>query len=197
MTRPDEYVRAVTELYDRGRTRIGKWDLKPDSDLKNYVLPKTALIPEADWVIMASIRDSENWFIDYQATTDNGGAWGNEVSKWLRKAGFTTVLGEWNYFFNKDESHLRRADRLYGNRHHVCLLLHADILYGKTGWTLTPNHWVVLASRIRFGYANGKATVSMTVFTWGTKRPIPQPGSAPPYLDDFLNHYYGFVACKY
>jgi hypothetical protein len=201
-TRPDEYVKAVTDLYDFGRTQIGKWKIAPGTDLKNYQLPPAARIPAADWVIMASIRDSENWLIDYEAETDNGGAWGDEVAEWLRKAGFTTVIEEWNSFFNKDEAHLRRANALYASGHKVCLLVHAEIVAlvgscAKIGWTFEPNHWVVLASKIAIVGAGSGSTVGMTVFSWGHKLSIPQLGCGPVHLSDFLQHYYGFVACKF
>jgi len=124
------------------------------------------------------------------------------VANWLRKAGFTTVIEEWNYVCNKDETHLRRADTLNESRHQVCLLIHAEMLVlagqcARTGWTFKPNHWVVLASRISFGGFGSKKTLSMTVFSWGERLPIPQPHCAPIYLSDFLQHYYGFVACKF
>jgi hypothetical protein len=192
-----DYVKAVINLYEHGRAIIGRWTLEPGDDLKNYRLPATAQIPSADWIIMASIRDSENFIFDYQATTDRGGAWGDEVANWMRAAGYKTVLEEWNESATKDENHLRRADTLHHQRHHVILLVHVHILDGRA-LTRAPNHWVVLSSRVHFGQANQKKTVSMTVFTWGRRFLVPQPPVPTPlYLSDFLDCYYGFVACKF
>jgi hypothetical protein len=65
---PLDYVIAVTQLYNIGGTRVRKWDLKPCSDLLKAPCP--ASIAEADWLILASIRDSENWFFDVTSDKD-------------------------------------------------------------------------------------------------------------------------------
>jgi hypothetical protein len=196
--KPVEYAKAVMDLYDTGKAKIGKWDLKPGTDLKEYSLPSDSGIDPADWIPMASIRDSENWFIDYEATTDDGGAWGGEVADWLKKAGYTDVIEEWNYFFCKNEAHLRKGDRLYNkDNYNVCLLINTKVFDEKITWSMQPNHWVVLAGDgVTFSVdANKKITVRVCVFTYGDKKWIP---SETGYiaLKDFLDNYYGFVACK-
>jgi len=190
-TRPAEYVRAVTELFDKGKTKIGRWTLEPDPDLKSYKPPKGA-VAEADWIILASIRDSENWFIDYQAVSDNGGAWGKEVAKWLKKAGYTKLQEDWNYVMNKTSANLRKASELHAKNYHVCLLIDTDILKGETSILSRPNHWVVLASNITATAAD--KPVSMKVYTYGTLRNMPK---STMKLDDFIDYYYGYVAAKY
>ena len=66
-TRPEDYVKAVTELFDNGQTTLGKWKLTPNEDLRRYGIPEDAYIvrggtiepyAEADWIILASVRDS-------------------------------------------------------------------------------------------------------------------------------------------
>lgn len=164
------------------------------------LLPATAQVPQADWVIMASIRDSENWFFDYQDATDEGGAWGDEIANWMRKAGYRNVIEEWNRSSTKDENNLRQADSLHHQRHHVLLLILRPwgLLLGQRDPDPRSKHWVALDSRVHITQAaNQNKTVSMTVFTWGTRRLVPQPGPAPLSLSDFLDHYYGFVACKF
>jgi hypothetical protein len=189
-----EYVRAVTKLYEFGRATIGKWDLEPGADLKSYRLPVTAGIPEADWIILSSIRDSENWFFDYQSETNNGGAWGGEVAAWLKKAGYSDVLEDWNYGMNKTATNLQKADALYSKGYQVCLLIDADLLMAKTAALSRPNHWVVLASNVRTLFSLPTSPVTMRVFTWGSRRTFPD---RPMPLDDFLDYYYGYVAAKY
>ena len=189
-----EYVKAVTQLYEVGRATIGTWELEPGPDLKSYKLPSTARMAEADWIIMSSIRDSENWFIDYQSETDRGGAWGGEVARWLRKAGYSDVQEDWNYTMNKTAANLQKADALYAKNYQVCLLIDSDLLSGKNATLSRPNHWVVLASNITTNFLSPTSNVAMRVYTWGSMRSLPD---RPMQLDDFVDYYYGYVAAKY
>jgi hypothetical protein len=192
--KPVDYVKAVAALYETGEATIGNWNLKPCADLKNYVLTATDTVPAVDWIPMASMRDSENWFIDFEATDDEGGAWGGEVAKYLKKAGYTTILEEWNYFLSKNQAHLDRASDLYTAKdHNVLLLIDGDLLTDTDdAFSFMPNHWVVLASSITYtAGSDSKLAVKLTVFTWGNKKDIQMN------LTYFLRHYYGFVACKY
>jgi hypothetical protein len=141
---------------------------------------------------MASIRDSENWLIDYQSTTDAGGTSADELANWLREAGYTTVVEDWDRH-TKDEAHLSRAGRLHTGGFHVCLVLNACIIPGQADEGPRPNHWVVLASRIEFMGIGQNRTVGMRIFTWGTLRQIPQSTR----VSHFLHNYYGFVACRF
>lgn len=189
-----DYVRAVIELFDQGKTKIGKWVLNPCRDLRDYKPPASAKIPQCDWIIMASIRDSENWFIDYQSETDDGGAWGNEVAKWLRKAGYTEVKESWNSFFNKNIAHLSEANDLFAKDFQVCLLIDSDLLEGKTAILSRPNHWVVLGSEVKTNFSSPTSNVEMDVFTWGEQKTLPTKAMQ---LDDFIDYYYGYVAAKF
>jgi hypothetical protein len=195
--KPKDYVNLVINLFETGKATVGKWDLKPCTDLKNYELGKTDNVPAVDWIPLASIRDSANWLIDYQQTSDSGGAWGGEVADWLKKIGYTEVIETWNYFFTKDEPNLKEALKYFNKDYNVLLLIHADILYDKTGMTFKPNHWVVLYSTINFPVdQNNNKNIDLTVFTWGQKRRIPTANTTLK-LKDFLDSYYGFVACKF
>ena len=189
---PVEYVRMVTELFDYGKTRLHKWVLEPCADLKSYNLP-TRRVPEADWLILASIRDSENWFIDYQKVTDFGGANIYEFLRWVKKAGYTDVREDWNHVMNKTPENLYRASELYEKNYHVCLLIDACALGSEKAFISRPNHWVVLRSNITTtGSFSGP--VNMQVFTWGSLRKMPKGRMK---VDDFVDYYYGYVAAKY
>ena len=68
--------------------------VRPGADLKDYALPPTAgTIAEADWIIMASIRDSTNWFLSYSSVNDSLSAFTTpgELKEWFRKAGYSDI----------------------------------------------------------------------------------------------------------
>ncbi len=192
--RPAVYVRMVTELFDKGRTRVDRWVLEPCADLKDY--NPAGQVPQADWIPMASIRDSENWFIDYQAVGDSGGANVWEFVRWLRKAGYTDVKEDWSDVWDENRENLFTASALYKKNYHVSLVIDSSLLLGKTAILSSPDHIVVLRSEIAAKPARfaGVELVNMTVYTWGRLLKMPK---LPMKVDDFLDYYYGYVAAKY
>jgi hypothetical protein len=213
-TQPEDYVKAVTELFDNGQTTLGKWKLTPNEDLKRYALPKDANIAEADWIIIASVRDSENWFFDYSSVKDKGGTTNREYKDMLSKAGFTDIQDDNSDSTHEDADNLKKADELYSKNYQVALRIDAAALGASPTSddarschppTNSPssgksNHRVVLASNIRARFSDLSAPVSMDVFTWGGKGPLPRgPGGAPVVmtLGKFLTYYFGYTAAKY
>jgi hypothetical protein len=80
------YVKAVIDLYEKGRARIGKWTLEPSSSLKDYS-PRQhkGAVHYADWILLASIRDCENWFFDYAHLDDMGGTSASDMADIMKK----------------------------------------------------------------------------------------------------------------
>jgi len=203
-TRITEYVKAVTGLYDFGTVRIGAmmgsernlipgrnagWLISPRKDLLNYK-PSSA-IAEVDWIILASIRDSENWALHYNDENNQASAItrGATLASWMRNVGYTEVIEKTNNFFCKSATELQEAGRLYLDDYHVCLLIDANALYdGKTP-DYYPNHWVILLSYIDYA-----PFVGMDVLSWGERWKLPK---SQMKLDEFLNYFYGYIAVKY
>ena len=63
-TSPIQYARFAIELFEKGKSIIYRLVIEPGKDVRNY-LPSPGDIAPVDWMTMASIRDSENWFFDY------------------------------------------------------------------------------------------------------------------------------------
>jgi hypothetical protein len=191
-TRVVEYVNAVTGLFDRGSTRIGDLLVEPCNDLRFYK-PPTGSIEQVDWIIIASIRDSENWLWDYESVDDRGGTNPPELTSWLKKAGYTDLKEDWNNVLNKTAANLKEADELYSKNYHVFLRVDANVLEGKKVRLSQPNHRVVLASRVTTNWSP-TSSVTMDVYTWGAIHTLPKD---PMILDDFLDYYYGYVAARF
>jgi len=196
-TRVVDYVKAVIELYNFGAAEIRKmgsgsgnsWYIAPGKDVRNYKpSPKTA---EVDWIIMASIRDSENWLLDYEKESNDASAItrGATVADWLRKAGYAEVIDKTNNVFSKDVEELQQAADLYKKDYQVCLLIDTNALNGKTSFISYPKHWVILASDIDY-----VPFMRMEVYSWGEKLILPKQKME---LVSFVRYFYGFVAAKY
>lgn len=195
LTDPDKYVTFVIDLFEKGRASIDKLTVEPSSDLKTYNLSSSKVDP-ADWITLASIRDSENWFYDYQSESNQtaGITFPGSLEGWFKKAGYTDVKNETNLFFNKDETNLRKANDLYSKGWKISLFINSNMLYAKSqsDSSVAPDHWVVLTSNMTIT----AKSVSFTVYTWGNpSRSVPEKGTLS--LADLLDNYYGFIGCTY
>jgi hypothetical protein len=55
---PERYAEFGINLFEKGSAKIRKWEVKPNQALKIALAP--AGMDQADWLMMASIRNSEN-----------------------------------------------------------------------------------------------------------------------------------------
>ena len=61
---PVMFARFGTDLFEQGQANIGKLHVEPDAEVV-HAPPLAPQITEVDWMLMASLRDSENWFFDF------------------------------------------------------------------------------------------------------------------------------------
>jgi len=191
---PGEYVRFAVDLYEKGQAKLGRLVIEPGKDVRSY-LPPTYAIDQVDWLTMASIRDSENWLLDYDNADKEfaGITLPGELAHWFRLAGYSDVREETNLYFNKGTGTIDDANKLFAQGYRICVFINAQMLDAKeqTETSTIPNHWVVLQSAI----ARSGDKVSLEVFTWGEgKYRIPHSGDLT--VHDFLNNFYGYVAGK-
>lgn len=191
---PVAYVRFAVDLYEKGKASLYRLKIEPDEDVCNYRPP--AAMDHVDWMTMASIRDSENWFLDYDTAKKEtaGMTLPGELAHWFRRAGYSDVREETNLYFNKGTGTIDDANRLFGRGYRVCLFIGINMLSEKdqTAGSLTAEHWVVQRSPI--DRSNGK--VRLQVFTWGEGNYQIPHGIKDLSVGDFLDNFYGYVAGK-
>lgn len=193
---PGEYAKFGIELFEKGTSKIWRLNIKPGADMRNYQ-PPAGSIHHADWLTMASIRDSENFLLNYDSVEDEiqGATTAGGMADWFRKSGYRdvadhTVLLDHGSITYKTIEH---ANRLLKD-HRVVLLINGNMLEAanqtKSG-TIADRHWVVLREPIDRSGGNVKATV----FSWGEgEYKIPQ--GAPLSESDFFKNFFGFVSAK-
>lgn len=197
---PVAYARAGVELFETGIATIGKLRVKPDHELRSYRLPATAGIHVADWILIASIRDSQNYFFDYQAEHDmaSGMTLPSTMVTWFEKAGYKVTAEECNLVFTQDEACIRRAGAAVTKGQKVSLFINSQMLHTSEQHkeSRIPTHWVVLTTPVSFTVVPTDASflISFAVFTWGRLRRVPTSGGLP--LTDFLKNFYGYIACR-
>jgi hypothetical protein len=198
--RPKEYAQAVISLYETGSARIGTFNIKPGSDLKKHMAPVTSAMDPSDWIILASIRDTDNWWFDYESQSDGVAAITMPHSKesWLKDAGYSDVVNDTNVFACKDLPNARQASKLFTSGYKVALFINADMLRASkmNDASVHPDHWVALTSAITVtGIAADPASkVQFEVYSWGARRDVPESGSLG--VKAFLYNYYGFIAAR-
>jgi hypothetical protein len=185
---PVRYAQYVIDLYERGVADVRQLHVKAGDDLRAY--DPSGLIDPADWIALASLRDSDNFFFDYQSVDNEfaGITLPGDLEGWFKKIGYTKVINDTNLMTDKDEANIREADRLYKDDYWVCLFINANMLSAATQdqGSTTASHWVVLTSPVTI--AGGK--ISFQVFTWGKGHyqvPDPGQGSHPLTLAHFFD----------
>lgn len=193
--RSGDYYNFVTDLYEKGEASVGTFKVKPGEDCKKITLKSLAA---ADWVGMASIRDSENALFDYDDEDDlfPGITLPHELSGWFKKAGIAVEAEEANVVVSRGEKYLRAADSFRKAGCEVCLLINAEMLTAgklkpRRHPFYLPDHWIVLNSDVTFM----PGRVSFEVFTWG-KGDWPVPQTPPCEPKAIYDNFFGFIAVR-
>jgi hypothetical protein len=207
---PIAYARYAIDLFEKGKAKLHKLEIEPGADCRNFQPP--ASMAHVDWLTMASLRDSENYFLDYDSVSEKeGGLKGittaPELARWFKRAGFSDVrngVGDGivpgqvlkDALAEKGPRHVEEANKLFGQGYRVCLFINAGMLdkdEQATKGSLLDRHYVVQTSPIDM--SNGK--VRLQVFTYGVgNRQIPQGSTDLPHAHFFQN-FFGYVAAKW
>lgn len=107
LTDPLAYVTFIISLFETGRGEIGDLKVAAGDDVLNY--DPGLQVPAVDWIPTAIIRDSENWFFDYQAAENQfaGITLPSHMEEWFKKIGFREVINDTNLALSKNENNLR------------------------------------------------------------------------------------------
>jgi hypothetical protein len=223
---PAAYARYIIDLYQTGSASIDELKVVAGRGCKNYSPHVTdnkeqnengrySTISAADWIGLASLRDSENSFFNYDHHSDQFGGitLPNHLTSWFRKAGFNSIESRTNLVFDKGLLNLLEANRKFVAGHEVCLFLGARVLMGKPKGKAPADHWVVMTSQIymdgdpagahatpkrleELGESVYEMKINFKVFTWGNgSRPVNERNSTLT-VTQFLDYYYGYVAVK-
>lgn len=192
---PAAYAKLGIDLFEQGKAKIGKIEVEPGSDCRNYS-PQPPM-SHGEWLTAGSLRDSENFLLDYDGVDRDwfsDGTTNNEVAQWFSKAGYTDVRAENNMIASRGASDISLINKLFNEGYRIILRINSKLLNVKkqadSSWR--GNHFVVLRSPIN---VIGQE-VKLTVFTWGVGQwNIPGPGTKMS-PGGFLEHWYGYIAAK-
>ena len=189
---PSTYAKYAIDLFEKGRAKIGRIEVEPSSDCRNYM--PTGSVSHGEWLTAGSLRDSENFLLDYDDVERSGSTRASEIARWMSKAGYKDVRSDDNLLTRRDASDIQMINGLYNQGYRVILRVNSKVLKPKeqneSSWR--GNHFVVLRSPINV-VGN---EVKVTVYTWGWGQwNIPGPGTKMS-PGGFREHWYGYVAAK-
>jgi hypothetical protein len=196
---PTAYARYAIDLYEKGKAKIYKLEIEPSKDCRNYRPPSS--MAHVDWLTMASLRDSENYFLDYDTVAKEvaGITLPKELSRWFSQAGFSDIRYDFNAVSNKGLDAVEDANDLFAEGYRVCLFIGANMVKGdvdqayESQGSTTAEHWVVQQSPIDVSNGN----VRLQVFTYGKGKYQIPAGPKDLSVGDFRKNFFGYVAAKW
>jgi hypothetical protein len=171
---------------------IGNLTIHPDSDLLNAdyaaiaaAFPNEILPPQADWMVLSALRDTENEFLDFEGTPGESLAEGSnfqELFEWHLKSNlYTSVIKD----ENADLAHVKTSVLKTANNH-IALRIKVAMIQPGSG-----NHIISLESPLLIDEVNNQ--VVFDYWTWGGLVTNPSPMS----LATFTNNYLGAIIAEF
>jgi len=204
---PVAFANYATQLFDTGTGAIGSLTVSPNSDLvsQSYADMKARMTnvvcPQADWMVLGSLRNSTDVF--WQGTFTGDPSQGlsamtrpEEIASWMQSAGtWATVNNEANWATLKGIPHATNLIQAEGTD--IVFLINANMLKAAQGLTMDgnwiskqfPNHFVLLVNEVV--PSADQTTIGLSFWTWGTTMlDLKVPSK------DFLNNYYGAITAR-
>jgi hypothetical protein len=200
---PVGFVAMAQVLFMSGIGVIGKLVIKPDIDLRlaNYPMidaarvaaqaldpTLTSMPPQADWMVLSALRDTENEVLDFEGTPGESLAEGSnfqELFEWHQKSELYTSVTKDE---NTDLAHVK-TNILKTPSNHIALRIRVAMIQSGSG-----NHIISLASPFVIDEVNQKVT--FTYWTWGRSASDPN-NTANLTLNAFTNTYLGAIIATF
>jgi hypothetical protein len=88
---PLEFIKCAVQLASTGRGKLRGLDISPGSDVRNYTPPRGG-IPQADFLVLAGVRSSDEVLVATTDTGKYGGTGGAALFDWCVSCGYERVL---------------------------------------------------------------------------------------------------------
>lgn len=170
--KPNVMTIFAKDLFGSGIGFIGGLEVEPGRDTRNADYAAIAMKhakggampPQADWMMMSALRDSENWFFDYEGAPDETTSMSTsakELSSWYRDTGFYSSVD-----FKDDGDQNEFTGLLKKPKNHIALWVDAKLVV-PTMKASDSSHMVTLESQISFDAVAD--TCQFDYWTWGEK----------------------------
>jgi hypothetical protein len=193
---PVRFVQIVQALFETGKASLDGEILVAGSDLRQNTPP--AKMAQVDWMLMSSMRDSENAIFDFEGDTSEDFSaitTPGDIEHWMHSILKCQNVNWRSAYISGELDVIREAGIAAGGGKNVALLIDAAMLENKPkeGKVGVPNHWVVLKSPVVESLdEKQKEKVQFAVWTWGERN------VRNLNLDKnvFLKTFYGAAICS-
>ena len=169
------YLKVAADLYWTGVAKYGNYKMKSSSIMTDiwYSGQGSLKISSVDWMVLGSIRNTENGFFDYggfnRGDLEGASAFTtpSEMSNIATQMGFEITENSLNVApgVNGVDNFFGRANQHKKDGCTVIMLVNSDALQ-DIGAGGTPNHYIIYAGN----YARTEdGTISFDAITWGGK----------------------------
>ncbi|MCB9453075.1 MAG: hypothetical protein H6672_16690 [Anaerolineaceae bacterium] len=160
---PLQFYLFGSGLLSLGVAFLGNLKVVPGDDLRgadyNGLAKRYANFPpQADWMLMSALRDSENWLFDFEGSPDENIAMltsAREMSEWYTQTGFYQSV---SYSTDTSRQDISKIQKKANN--HIALWISVKLLGDPRDGT----HMITLESPITIDVANNKVTFDY--WTW-------------------------------
>jgi hypothetical protein len=225
---PAAFVELVLSLYKTAQAAWKGMVVQPDWYMLampppdgTYSNGAPRVLNRADWIAMASIRNSIDPLKYYGNYEGKGsGVYADDLEAFLRKVGYTKIEADYN--MNSISAGVRNAEIAsdwFDKGYRVILNINSNMLHADDqedhGLFSKPNHYVQLVTAIRMftlphfddeewawkgrfdPYHWDDSLVIFKVFTWGQgHRTVPEDPNRPLTVHHFRQNYYGYIAFR-
>jgi hypothetical protein len=201
---PVAFARFATTLFDKGRAKIGSFEVAPsDTLVKNDYAALGVSAPQADWMTMGALRNNDDAIFVWagESGDDLGGMTvQEEIVKWLQATGLYAQVDNqvgWTpeALFSKGFNAAAKLEVREGVDN--ILLIQTDMIAASLGQHATggflshfSNHWVVLIGSVVENVMDH--TVAFPIWTWGED----QETCTVADVETFASNYYGAIVAR-
>lgn len=170
----------MINLVDSGSAQLNRYHVTTKQRITDtsHNFFAEAVIPYADWILLASMRNKCNVLLPYGGRMSkfyervSGSNFPADVRRTLRKMGFMTDYDNMNGFWpiRKDAAtSLAILDRAFKNNKTPIILINTK-MYGKGTFSITSNHFAIYNGGLSIDEKN--QTLTFSIWTFGYVKTI-------------------------
>ncbi len=188
---PDKMAQLGNALLNQGVGYLGNLKIRAGYDLRHADYAKLAaasppFVPQAEWMLMSSLRDSENIWFDFEGGLDENYSMSTsakELSGWYEDTGFYSNVG---YTDDTSIAKIKTLKKAANNQ--LALWIRTNMISPGSN----TGHMISVESPIAIDPATN--TISFDYWTWGRVKPYKKLSMS---LADFQKDYFGAITATF